>query len=196
MNSTVEDVDGRRLRRTQNREAVLDALAALFREGIYQPSTNEIAERAGLSPRSLFRYFDDVDDLNRAAIERRLERALPLVEVGVTADAPTLTKIEHLAESRARLFEAIAPEARAGRICAHRHAIVAERIHETRDELRGQIRALFAPELQGDRAALLPAIDALCSFEAYELLRYDQGLSRAKTTSALIAALTTLLDHT
>ena len=60
------EVDGRRLRRDQNREAVLDALVALFHEGIYQPSTNDIAERAGISPRSVFRYFEDVDDLNRA----------------------------------------------------------------------------------------------------------------------------------
>src|SRR5438128_1011303 len=71
------EVDGRRLRREQNREAVLDALVELFAEGLYQPSANDIAERAGISPRSLFRYFDDIDDLNRATIERQLAAARP-----------------------------------------------------------------------------------------------------------------------
>ena len=48
--------DGRRVRREQNREAVLDAVVELFHEGSYQPTTDEIAIRAGLSPRSQFRY--------------------------------------------------------------------------------------------------------------------------------------------
>ena len=43
-------VDGRRLRREQNREAVIDALVELFEEGSYTPSSGEIAERAGISP--------------------------------------------------------------------------------------------------------------------------------------------------
>ena len=90
------DVDGRRLDREQNREAVLDALVQLFHEGAYQPNANEIAELAGLSPRSLFRYFDDVDDLNRAAIERQLAAARPLLDLGVGPDAPTRAKIDHL----------------------------------------------------------------------------------------------------
>ena len=76
-------VDGRRLRREQNREAVIDALVALFEEGSYTPSSNEIAERAGISPRSLFRYFDDVDDLNRTAVERHINTHRALFDVAV-----------------------------------------------------------------------------------------------------------------
>ena len=106
--------DGRRRRRTQNREAVLDALVSLFDEGVYEPSSAEIAERAGLSPRSLFRYFDDVDDLSRAAIERQLAAALPLVEPGVGSEAPLPARIAELVDARVRLYEAIEPAARAG----------------------------------------------------------------------------------
>ena len=60
--------------------------------------------------------------------------------------------------------------------------------------MRNQIRRLFVAELGGERSALLPAVDALCSFESYELLRVHQGLSRPKTVAALVAALTQLLD--
>src|SRR4051794_15362530 len=125
-------VDGRRLRREVNRDAVLDALAELFHEGVYQPSSNEIAERAGISPRSLFRYFEDVDDLNRAAIERQLEAARPLLDVGVAPDAPTAEKIERLVEARALLFETIGPAARAARVGAHRHPVVAAQLRDAR----------------------------------------------------------------
>ena len=192
-NDIADEVDGRRLRREQNRDAALDALVELFREGVYQPSTNEIAERAGLSPRSLFRYFDDVEDLNRAAIERQLADARPLLDVGVGPEAPTATKISHVVEARMRLFEATAPAARAARISAHRRDVIAAQVHDARSYLRGQLARLFAPELAGERAALLPAIDALCSFETHELLRHDQRLSATKTAASLSAALTVLL---
>ncbi|MEA3076083.1 MAG: hypothetical protein QOF60_991 [Actinomycetota bacterium] len=190
----MEVVDGRRLRREQNRETVLDALAELFDEGAYQPSTTEIAERAGLSPRSLFRYFDDVDDLNHAVIERELANARPLLDTGVTPAADTRTKIEHLVEARVRLYETIAPAARAARVCAHRHPAIATQLREARSFLRHQIAKLFAAELGDRRQALLPAIDALCSFESHQLLREDQRLSRAKTVSTLVLAVAALLD--
>jgi AcrR family transcriptional regulator len=191
--AAAEELDGRRLRREQNRENVIDALLELFGEGVYQPSSNEIAERAGLSPRSLFRYFDDVDDLHHAATRRQLRRARPLLDVAVVPDAPTASKIEQLVQARVRLYEEIAPSARATRVCAHRHPLVAKELRERRAYLRRQLGRLFAPELEGSDGAVLPALDALCSFEAYELLRHDQGLSRAKAAVALTAAVTALL---
>jgi len=176
---TSQEVDGRRLRREQNREAVLDALAELFSEGVYQPRANEIAERAGISPRSLFRYFDDIDDLNRATIERHLAAARPQLEIGIGPDASTKAKVECVVEARLRLFETIAPAARAARGYALRDPVVAAQVRYGRFQLRDQVHRLFAPELEGDRAELLPAHDALCSFETCELVRFDQGLSRA-----------------
>ncbi|MCI3949073.1 MAG: putative TetR family transcriptional regulator, partial [Acidimicrobiales bacterium] len=101
--------DGRRARREQNRGAVLDALAELYREGVYEPSAAQIAERAGLSSRSLFRYFDDVDDLNRATIDQQLARARPLLAVDARPDDPAARKVERLVDARLRLHEAIAP---------------------------------------------------------------------------------------
>lgn len=192
----VPPVDGRRLRRRQNREAVLDAMLELFGEEVYDPSTAEIAGRAGLSPRSLFRYFDDVDDLHRAAIERQLDTARPLVDVDVGPDAPTTAKISRLVAARILLFEAIGPAARAARVLAHRHPIVAAQIHGSRSYLRRQIGRLFEPELEGDRSTLLATIDALCSFETYDLLRHEQGLSRPATEAALVGTLEALLVDT
>ena len=199
MSESATELDGRRLRRQNNRTAVLDALLALYREGNYQPSAAEIAERAGLSPRSLFRYFDDVDDLNRAAIDAQLARARPLLAFDVTADQPTAVKISGAVASRLRLFDTLAPTARAARISAPRHPLIAAQLTEARSYLRHQLERLFAPELarlgSASAAAVLSALDVLCSFESVELLRRDQKLSRAKTAAALEEALSRLL-HT
>lgn len=182
----VAELDGRRVRRSQNREAVIDALIELFHEGTYEPGSALIAERAGLSPRSLFRYFDDIDDLSHAAIDREMAEALPLVRIDVDADAPLAVRVERLVESRVRVYEAVGPGARAARVLAHRNAVVAKQIRDARHYLREQIRRLF-----GDTPHLA-AIDALCSFETYELLR-DQRLSRAKIVATLVESVAALL---
>lgn len=188
------EVDGRRARREQNRAAALDALAELYREGIYAPSAAQIAERAGLSSRSLFRYFDDVDDLNRATIDQQLARARPLLALDAEPGDPTATKVERLVEARLRLYEAIAPAARAARTCAWRHPVIAGQIGASRSYLRQQIERLFAPELEAlgpDRgAAALAAIDALCSFEAVELLQDGHKATGPALVFALGALLT------
>jgi AcrR family transcriptional regulator len=191
--AAVEPIDGRRLRREQNREAVIDALLELFDEGVAGPSTNEVAERAGLSARSLFRYFDDVDDLYRAAIEHQLTAARPLLDLTVDPSAPTVTKIRRVVEARVKLYETIGPSARAARVSAGRSTLVAKHVHQSRAFLRQQIRDLFAPELAAGGEDRFAAIDALCAFETYDLLRIDQKRSRAQTISDLTAALTALL---
>jgi TetR/AcrR family transcriptional regulator of autoinduction and epiphytic fitness len=186
-------LDGRRLRRQNNREAVLEALLELFAEGMFEPNANDIADRAGISARSLFRYFTDVADLSRAAIEHELAKAR-LVEPRIEPAEPTATKIDKIIDARVQRFEAIAPAARAARISEHRNPVVAEQLHTSRAHLRNQLRRAFAPELARNDSAMLPAIDALCSFETYDLMRNEHGLSRAKTTAALTNALTALLD--
>jgi hypothetical protein len=98
-------------------------------------------------------------------------------------------------EARVHLFETTGPAARAARVSAHRHQLVAAQIDEARGYLRSQLRRLFAPELQDHRATRFPAIDALCAFETYELLRTDQGLTRPKTVAALTEALAALLAN-
>jgi AcrR family transcriptional regulator len=187
--------DGRRLRRHHNREAVIDALLGLFDNGVYQPSAAEIASRAGLSPRSLFRYFDDIDDLRRAATMREIQRARPLLEVPVAPDAPTKEKIRAFVTARIALFERAAAGARAARMFAPVHPVVAAELAERRAFLRRQVQALFAAELAGRSGALLPVVDVLTSFESYELFRYVEGLSRAGAERAMVAALTVLFDE-
>ena len=180
--------DGRRVRREQNREAVLDALVELFHEGSYQPTTDEIAQRAGLSPRSLFRYFTDTEDLSRAVIDRELRTSQPLLELDVDEHAPLDERIEELVAARVRLFETIAPTARAARLAAVRNPTIATQLRERRARLRDQVRRVLDPE-----PAMLPALDALCSFETWELLRHDQGLSKPKAAAALTTSLRALI---
>lgn len=174
-------LDGRHARRTSNRESVIDALVTLFAEGSYFPSSNDIAERAGISSRSLFRYFDDVDDLVRAAIVRQLAAIQPyLSSEPVPIDAFVAARVE--------MHERTGAMARAARLFASRNPVIATKLRQVRAALRTQAIACF-----GTEAA--PAVDALCSFESYELLRSTHGMSNARTAAALRAAVTAIVGR-
>lgn len=190
------EADGRRLRREHNREAVVDALIGLFREGNYLPSSAEIAERAGLSPRSLFRYFEDVGDLARAAIEKEVAAARPLLAPPCVPGDPTEAKVDAVVRARVRLHASVAPAARAVRAAAPRNPVVAGQLRAARRFLRDQLESILAPELAatGRRAAsVLAAVDVMCSFESYELLRTEHGLSDRQVAAVLRSSLTALL---
>jgi AcrR family transcriptional regulator len=194
---TPPETDGRRLRRALNREAVVDALLDLYSEGNLRPGTDKIAERAGISPRSLFRYFDDTDDLAGEAVSRQLARALPLVQLDVEPDAPLADRVQALVDQRFRLFEAVGKAAHVTRLRAPFQPRLAETLAESRRFLRSQLRTLFAVELtaMGRQRAewVLSAADILATYESYQLLIDDQDLPVAQAKSVVGRALSALL---
>ena len=190
-------VDGRQRRRARNREAVVDALLDLYRDGNLRPSSEEIAARSGLSPRSLFRYFDDVDDLIRAAIRSQEARALPLVPVAAAPGDHFDVKVAALVDQRFRLFEAVGHAAAVSRLRSPFQPLLAAELTQNRKYLRNQVQRLFAPELAGmDEARMtsaLAAADVLTSFESYQLLVEHRAMPEAQVKRVMADALTILL---
>ena len=66
-------IDGRTQRRTRNIDAVVDAVIELARQGNLDPTSQEIAAIAGISHRSIYRYFDTRAELLEAAVARAFE---------------------------------------------------------------------------------------------------------------------------
>ncbi|MEQ1699278.1 MAG: TetR/AcrR family transcriptional regulator [Ilumatobacteraceae bacterium] len=190
--------DGRHARRDRNRLAVVDAMLELYAEGNLDPSSDEIAERAGLSPRSLFRYFEDLDDLVRVAIGRQHERTLPAVRLDVAVDAPLADRVARLVAQRQRLFGRISSVGIVSRVRAPFQPLIASELAIARSYLRRQIEQLFAPELAAlgkvGGAQALAAIDVLTSFESVHLLQDDQQLSAAEIEATLAGSITRLLE--
>lgn len=189
--------DGRKRRRAQNREAVIDALVALIGSGRFDASTTEIAQEAGISPRSLFRYFDDVDDLLQSAVARHHELARPFLRIDADPSDPLARRIAALVSARAQLWETVAPSARVARMRAPVVPMLAAELARNRAFQRAQLEELFSPELAAmepqHARAVLTAVDVLCSFEAHDLVRNDHGLPAGVAEAALVQALTALL---
>jgi AcrR family transcriptional regulator len=198
--STEPNSDGRRQRRDRNRDAVVRALLSLYNEGNLDPSTEEIASRSGVSARSLFRYFDDVNDLCQAAIEQLRQDNAHLFPVKATADMPLADRIAAIAHQRGELFEAVESAAIVSRLRAPFQLAVADGLTSGRAYLRNQLHTLFAPELTTMTPAMaatrLAAADVATSFESWRLLRDDQRLTRAKSSAAFAEVLTALFAPT
>ena len=190
-------VDGRRAWRERNRNAVVDALLDLYQDGVARPSAEDIAARSGVSRRSLFRYFDDLDELCRVAIERQYSRVQHLFPIDRFAEGSLDERLDALVAQRIRLFEAIAPVARIARSRASIQPILQEQLRRDSARLRAQLEEQIAPELgalpKTERVMTLAAADVLSSFEAFELMTARQGLSPKEAGKAMRLALGALL---
>jgi AcrR family transcriptional regulator len=157
----------------------------LYGEGIVSPSAEEIAAKSGVSRRSVFRYFDDLDELCRAAITRQKDRVGHLFAVENSGEGGLEARIEALVQQRVRLYQAIAPVARVARMRAPMQPVLARQIRVDGAQLRGQVERQFEPELKSysddEREAALSAADILTSFEAFEIVSERQN----KDTEAL-----------
>lgn len=189
--------DGRRLRREANRQAVIDALVSLYADGRFQPSAAEVAERSGLSPRSVFRYFDDTDDLTRAAVAHHLDRARPLLPIEIAVGAPLREKLAELVRRRIGLWEVVGPAARVARMRAPVNEVLGVELRRNRAAQRDQIERLLRPELDAltadRRRRALATADVLCSWETYDMLRNDQELPPDEITATLTESLEKVL---
>lgn len=185
--------DGRRARRHRSRDLVVDGLLDLLSEGVVRPTAQQVAERSGVSLRSIFRIFDDVETLHAAAATRQLTRVRHLfVDVAEAGSLPD--RVDTMVEINARLYESVAPIRRAALRTAPESAPLQEQLSRVRGWLRAEIERVFAGELgQGDGAGPAAAVEVLMSFEVWDQLRGAQELSVEESSKVVREATLTLL---
>jgi AcrR family transcriptional regulator len=191
-------LDGRRARREQNVDAVVDAMLDLLGEGQLNPGAAAVAERSGVSLRSVFRYFDDMDSLTERAIARQMERAAPLFDL-LDDDGPAEVRAGRLAAHRALQHGRLAPYARVAVVRSAAYPVIARGLATRRDALRRQVESLFAIELDAldrpTRDEVLSALEAATSFEVVDLLVAHRGLPIRQVEAVLVRAVVGIL-HT
>ena len=169
-----ERVDGRSLRRARNRDAVLDAVIEIFEDGDIDPSVDAVAERAGVSNRSIYRYFDHRDHLMRAAVTHAMRRVIPEIRldgIGVGSfDERVLRFVDH----RLQVYQRLAPITRAAKRAAQSEPIIAEEFEAGRLVLRRSFHEHFAEEFAPDgpaeRTRAVLTAELAFQFEAFEFL--------------------------
>jgi len=177
--------DGRVQRGARNRVAIADALLSLLEEGDPKPSASDIAGRAGVSVRSVFQHYEDLESLYSAIIERQTEHVLEMLPT-IDAALPLSQKIEEFVAGRARIFERITPVRRASLLAAPSSPTLQRALGQAAVTHERDVAATFAPELEREEspAEARAAVTLATSWEAWDRLRTAQRCSvpRARRT--------------
>ena len=185
-------VDGRVQRGERNRGRIVDALIALVQEGVLQPTAEQVAKRAAVGTRTVFRHFEDMDSLNAEINERVRCEVLPLFAEPIRGGLAQ--RVQELVRRRGQVFERIAPYRRAGALIRWRSPFLQNEHRRMVRELRAQLLAVL-PELDDAPAPVFDSVDLLTSFEAWERLRCDQRLGRERAQESIATSVLALLEQ-
>ena len=175
--------DGRTLRSLRTREAIVDATIALLELGDLRPTAPRVAEQAGVSVRSVFQHFDDLETLHAAVAERLVERVAVLV-YPVDPSLSLDERLDRFVRQRAVLLEAVTPIRRAAEVHGPFSQEITARLRDGQGFLRAEVEHTFGPELAragSERDDLLDCLDAALSWSTWEGLRVGRG--RDQSTS-------------
>lgn len=185
------DTDGRRRRSENSRDRIVAAMLELVAEGHITPAAEQVAARAGIGLRTVFRQFKDMEGLY-AAMTRRLSRHY---EMWLSPfEAPDWRgRLDEVIVWRLTTYECLLPFKRAGD--AHRHMSPAIRTEHDRilAVMRARLQSILPAAIADDPVAF-EALDLLLSFDAWQRLRDDQALSVERANAVVQVAVARIVD--
>jgi len=179
-----ENPDGRRRRGDRTRQRLFEAAGELMRERDEMPTVAQIAQHAGVVPRTLYQHFPDSAALYGATFDHFLTEAnasLPdLSPSGSLGD-----RIHGFVQRRAQICEARLPLWRVGLRFARHDTTYRTRIENAVDALRIRMRILYEPEFAPlspeNQSLLIDAITTITDHEGWAHLRWICGYDFEKS---------------
>jgi TetR/AcrR family transcriptional regulator of autoinduction and epiphytic fitness len=196
MTETAED--GRVARGLRTREAVLEALLELYREGRLTPTIQELAAKVGVTTRSIYHHFPDREALAEALAQQQRERQPDLLAARRIRGTRT-ERVEGIATHRAELFETVAPVRRSALAMMHATPAIQTQQTNMAAHLRRQLARTFEPELSAldpdAEGEVLELIDLHTSWDTWDRLRTWQSLSVERSRQLVIDLVTQALER-
>lgn len=183
--------DGRSERGARNRTAIIDAVYDLVQREERLPTAERAAAQAGVGIRTVFRHFKDMDALYAEASKRLYTDIAEFIQLPL-AQGTLEERARTLIERRCEMYERIASFRRATTRLRDQSEFLQAQNAANMNALRLRLFGTF-PELEGAPPALNEALDMLSSFEAWNRLRVEQGLSSFEARICLESAFTSLL---
>lgn len=189
--------DGRRERSRSSRSKIIAAMLDLVGNGDVAPSAARVAEVAGVGLRSVFRHFDDMDELYKEMGDVIEARVMPIILQAPSGET-WKEKLVDIADRRAKVFETILPF----RISANLKRFQSPYLmQDYRRMLRLESETVEAhlPPVVMDDVAAARGLNVILSFQTWRLLRHDQDLpvddAKAVVRRLLIDAMAGMPDR-
>ena len=187
-------IDGRVARGERTRRAIIDAHTELLVSGTVKPTAHAIAERAGISVRTLWSNFSDSEALREASVEHWLEidtsRWVP-----VEPDGDLDERIELFCQRQAQRIETMLPAARSAALGEPFSPALqaSRRLHVER--LMEALEYTFAPELgpRDSAGQIYQELFVLACWPTWHTCTIDLGMDRRTAIATMVTGFTRLL---
>ncbi|MBQ74263.1 MAG: TetR family transcriptional regulator [Gammaproteobacteria bacterium] len=194
LETLIDKTDGRRLRSRDSKRKIVSAMLELVREGNIAPTAEEVAQRANVGLRTVFRRFKDMESLYAEMSVAISEQVAPIVNKALGHEE-WWRNFAQLVERRLRVYEVIMPYRVAADVLKFRSDILQTRHLEIVHDERERLMSVLPPFLLEDRP-LIEALQAVLSFDMWNQLRSDQELSAQQAADVVNRIISRLLPET
>ena len=188
--------DGRRERSVSTRRRILDAARGLTLSGHFDPTAKAIADQAGITTRTLFRHFPDMETLHREIVLDAQSYAQTVMDepfpselqenlqedLHATDQGPVL--LQTVIERRVRIYEYLLPLHVSSVYQRYRSSTTEQAIRRNIRRRRRRLKEILPCAMASD-TLLFESLDGILSIEFWISLRQDQKLSVARAKQVL-----------
>ena len=167
--------DGRVHRSIATRKKIVEALSGLIREGILSPTAEQVATRADIGLRTVFRHFEDMENLYREITPQIEQLVMPVVNAPLVGEH-WQDRLRESVRIRGALYEQIAAYQLASQALRHQSAYLHQQLMAGAALHRRVLAHNLPPALRSNQVAL-EGLDLATSIDTWIRLRREQGLS-------------------
>jgi len=185
--------DGRHQRSRDSKRKIVTAMLELVREGVIAPTAEEVALRANVGLRTVFRRFKDMESLYSEMSLAISQKVSPLLDEALD-HKDWGSNLQQLLDRRLQMYEIVMPYRIAANAMKLKSNILLSRHSELVRDERKLLRAVLPEFLLADRV-LTEALEAALSFDMWNQLRNDQTLNVSEATAVVYRFISQLLPE-
>jgi len=172
---------------------MIDAALELIEDGNYAPTAKQISARAGVGIRSFFRQFEDMDQFFAAVDEHTVGSFWESFLHEGDREGALTERLDSIVATYAKAFEEHRSLLLATKSLRWSSRVLKEN-YERYQQVSRANKERWLPEISQLPADERELADAYLSFEMWHRLREIQGLSCSAAQTAVLKALTRLLN--
>lgn len=190
--STVK-ADGRVQRSQRSRQDIIDAMLSLMKGGNYIPTAQQVADAAGISIRTVFRHFSEMELLYQeidVACRPAYEASFENLDYSGSLEERVVRSIN----ARIDCYVETLYLEKATHALIWRSEFLQKCYGDNQRRLRKNLEAML-PELKKLNTQSREAADAVTSFEFFDRLRDHQGLTTRACSQLMSELLLNIIER-
>ncbi|MEM8489458.1 MAG: TetR/AcrR family transcriptional regulator [Pseudomonadota bacterium] len=184
--------DGRHRRTQRSREKIIAAMFRLISDDDPYPSVVAIANEAGVSKRTAFRLFSDLDSLIMEMSQQLKDELRPVIYAPYESNT-WRGKLGELVDRRAIVFEKIMILKQSADIRRFRSKFLMSDYTNFVEREKATLLELLPTRIKRSKS-VTAALMAALSFQTWTQLRLQQGLSPRQARAAMHTAMEAMVD--